>query len=127
MQRFQALPSPGGCFNRGVRKLFSGNCHPAGERRIKGCTEPFRRRELTMDAMMEDRRTGGILTALFGFQRFEENPRLQRVIDAVHAKTEMRELSLEEMSWLNAAGAPEMMEDREKATKGRPDIDRAGK
>ena len=47
------------------------------------------------------------LKQLFGYQRFEENRDLQQVIDSVHARYVARELSLDEMEMVNAAGIPE--------------------
>lgn len=54
------------------------------------------------------------LRALFDFQKFERNADLQQVIDSVHAKYGMnetnngaRELTLDEMAWLSAAGTPD--------------------
>ena len=50
------------------------------------------------------------LKKLFDFQKFEGNSDLQSVIDSVHShySSSARELSLDEMSWVNAAGQPEM-------------------
>jgi len=50
------------------------------------------------------------LKKLFDFQKFEGNSDLQSVIDSVHSRysSSARELSLDEMSWVNAAGQPEM-------------------
>ncbi len=48
------------------------------------------------------------LKRLFDFQRFDRNEDLQRVIDSVHAKYAARELSMDEMSGVNAAGNPEL-------------------
>ncbi len=54
------------------------------------------------------------IRALFDFQKFEGNADLQQVIDSVHAKygmedrkSSVRELSLDEMAWLAAAGTPD--------------------
>ena len=47
------------------------------------------------------------LKQLFDYQRFEENPELQQVIDSVHAKYASRELSLDDMDMVNAAGTAE--------------------
>ena len=50
------------------------------------------------------------LKALFDFQKFEGNADLQQVIDSVHARyagrRSMRELNMEEMEWVSAAGQP---------------------
>ena len=51
------------------------------------------------------------LKALFDFQKFEGNSDLQQVIDSVHARyrtNDFRELSLDEMEMLSAAGEPEI-------------------
>ena len=50
-----------------------------------------------------------VLSRLFDFQKFQENPDLQREIDAVHDRYAVRELSLDEMEMLAAAGAPVLM------------------
>lgn len=54
------------------------------------------------------------LRALMEYQRFEKNADLQRVIDSVHARYAMnrtragvRELTMDEMSMLAAAGTPD--------------------
>ena len=44
------------------------------------------------------------LKKLFDFQRFEGNASLQSVIDDVHARYAMKELSMDDMEWVNAAG-----------------------
>lgn len=51
----------------------------------------------------------GKLKALFDYQKFESNPALQQVIDSVHAGLSARELSLDEMEWVSAAGVPNQM------------------
>ena len=45
-----------------------------------------------------------MLKSLFDFQKFEGNPALQQVIDSVHSRHSVRELSLDEMEWVAAAG-----------------------
>ncbi len=55
---------------------------------------------------------GNMLSALFDFQKFDGNADLQRVIDATHARYAKHELTIEEMEWVNAAGAPEVLPDR---------------
>ena len=50
------------------------------------------------------------LKQLFDYQRFEENKELQQVIDSVHARYARRELSLEDMEMVAAAGTPELPE-----------------
>ena len=47
------------------------------------------------------------LKSLFDFQKFEGNSDLQKVIDSTHSRYAVRELSLDEMEWVSAAGAPE--------------------
>lgn len=47
------------------------------------------------------------LKQLFGYQHLAENRELQQVIDSVHAKYAMRELSLDEMEMVAAAGIPD--------------------
>ena len=44
------------------------------------------------------------LKKLFDFQRFEGNASLQSVIDDVHARYAMKELNMDDMEWVNAAG-----------------------
>ncbi len=51
------------------------------------------------------------LKALFDFQKFERNADLQQVIDSVHSRysasrSGRKELSLDDMEWVNAAGQP---------------------
>lgn len=48
------------------------------------------------------------LKQLFGYQQFEGNRELQQVIDSVHAKYAMRELGLDDLEMVNAAGMPEL-------------------
>ena len=52
------------------------------------------------------------LKQLFGYQRFAENKDLQQVIDSVHAKYATRELALNDMEMINAAGTPELPDKR---------------
>ena len=52
------------------------------------------------------------LKQLFGYQRFAENKDLQQVIDSVHAKYATRELALDDMEMVNAAGMPELPDKR---------------
>ena len=47
------------------------------------------------------------LKALFDYQKFEGNPALQSVIDSVHSRYAVKELSLDEMEWVSAAGEPQ--------------------
>ena len=44
------------------------------------------------------------LFRLFDYQKFEENKDLQQIIDTAHARTRARELTLDDMEWVNAAG-----------------------
>ena len=53
----------------------------------------------------------GKLKSLFDYQKFEGNPELQSVIDSVHARYAVKELSLDEMEWVAAAGIPESKKD----------------
>ena len=48
------------------------------------------------------------LKALFDFQKYEGNSDLQQVIDSVHARYAARELSMDEMEWVSAAGIPDL-------------------
>lgn len=48
------------------------------------------------------------LRKLFDFQKFEGNSDLQQVIDSVHARYQKRELSMDEMDMVFAAGQPEL-------------------
>ena len=48
------------------------------------------------------------LSNLFDYQKFAENPRLQRIIDSAHRQQYRRELSLDEAELVNAAGSPDM-------------------
>ena len=52
------------------------------------------------------------LRSLFDFQKYEGNPALQQVIDSVHARHSARELSLEELEWVAAAGTPDMKSEK---------------
>ena len=44
------------------------------------------------------------LRRMFDYQRFEKNTGLQMVIDDVHSRYAVRELNLEEMNFVAAAG-----------------------
>ena len=48
------------------------------------------------------------LKNLFDFQKFEGNSDLQQIIDSTHSRYAVRELDLDEMEWVAAAGVPEM-------------------
>lgn len=52
------------------------------------------------------------LKQLFDFQKFEDNASLRRVIDSVHSRNEVRELDLEDMNWVNAAGVSAVYRDK---------------
>ena len=47
-----------------------------------------------------------LLRGLFDFQKFENNTALRNVIDSVHCRYNTRELSLENLDQIYAAGAP---------------------
>lgn len=57
------------------------------------------------------------LKQLFDYQRFEENRDLRQVIDSVHARYAKRELDLDEMNTVAAAGMPVKPESLEKQEK----------
>ncbi len=57
------------------------------------------------------------LKQLFDYQRFEENRDLRQVIDSVHARYAKRELDLDEMDTVAAAGMPVKPESLEKQEK----------
>ena len=44
------------------------------------------------------------LRQLFDYQKYAGNTALQGIIDSVHARYTVRELNLEEMTWVSAAG-----------------------
>ena len=46
------------------------------------------------------------LWQLFDYQKFAQNPALQGVIGAVHSRYAAKELSLDDVQTVNAAGAP---------------------
>ena len=48
------------------------------------------------------------LKQLFDYQRFAGNHELQQVIDSVHAKYAAKELALDEMEMVSAAGVTEL-------------------
>ena len=56
------------------------------------------------------------LRRLFDYQKFEGSRTLQQVIDNVHTRYAARELDLNEMMFVAAAGAPESLKknDRDK-------------
>ncbi|MBR4577672.1 MAG: hypothetical protein IKO25_10800 [Clostridia bacterium] len=48
------------------------------------------------------------LKKLFDYQKFEGNSALQSVIDSVHSRYSVRELDLDELEYVNAAGISNM-------------------
>ena len=60
-----------------------------------------------------------ILFRLFDYQKFEKNNDLQKMIDTVHARYETREMSLEDMEWVNAAGPVDQAPDQAKLPEDR--------
>ena len=50
------------------------------------------------------------LRKLFDFQRYEGNASLQSVIDDVHSRYAKRELDMDDMEWVNAAGSSDSPE-----------------
>ena len=48
------------------------------------------------------------LKSLFDFQKFEGNSDLQRVIDSTHSRYAVRELNMDEMEFVSAAGVPQL-------------------
>ncbi len=62
---------------------------------------------------------GNKLSALFDFQKFDGNADLQRVIDSVHARYSVRELTDDELGWVNAAGMPNRVPDKKDPEKGK--------
>ena len=48
----------------------------------------------------------GRIKSLFDYQKYEGNPALQQVIDSVHSRYAVSELSLDDMEWVAAAGVP---------------------
>ena len=57
------------------------------------------------------------LTQLFDYQRFEGNKDLQQIIDGVHARYSVRELSLDDMEFAAAAGTPDAQKKQKKQEK----------
>ena len=49
------------------------------------------------------------LKTLFDFQKFEGSRELQDIIDSVHARYAKRELDMNELDMVNAAGDPDSM------------------
>ena len=61
-----------------------------------------------------------ILKNLFEYQKFDENAELRSVIDSVHARWTARELNLDEMEQVAAAGIPERPAKKDKEKNNRP-------
>lgn len=57
------------------------------------------------------------LKSLFDFQRFENNKKLQRVIDNTHRRVEARELTDDELDLVAAAGVPDEQSSRKPGDK----------
>ena len=60
------------------------------------------------------------LKHLLDFQKFEGNAELQQIINSTHSRYAVRELSMDEMDWVNAAGIPETIPE-DKNRKAGPD------
>ena len=64
------------------------------------------------------------LKRLFDFQKFQGNKELAGVIDAVHARyasnPRARELSMDELELVNAAGSPHYLRPKKEQEKDRP-------
>ncbi len=50
-----------------------------------------------------------LLKGLFDYQRYEENASLRAVIDSVHGRYAVRDLSMDELDMISAAGQPELL------------------
>ena len=58
------------------------------------------------------------LKQLFDYQKFEKNADLERLVDSVHSRYAIRELSMEDMDMVFAAGVPNIpKKDRKKEHK----------
>ena len=57
------------------------------------------------------------LGLLIDFQKFEGNQELQQVIDSVHARYAVRELSFDELGMVSAAGTPDLPDDKKNGEK----------
>ncbi len=55
-----------------------------------------------------------LLKGLFDYQRFEENASLRAVIDSVHSRYAVRDLSMEDLDMISAAGQPDLFRNQEK-------------
>ena len=58
-----------------------------------------------------------VLKGLFDFQKFEGNRALQQLIDSTHSRYAARELDLDEMAFVAAAGVPEQAKGQKDSTK----------
>ena len=56
------------------------------------------------------------LKQLFDFQKFAGNPELQSVIDSVHSRYQTRELNMDEMDMVFAAGMPHLPDRKKELT-----------
>ena len=61
----------------------------------------------------EGSRLDKLLKSLFDYQKFDQNPELQKIIDSVHARYSMKELDLDELEYVSAAGSRELPLKRE--------------
>ena len=61
------------------------------------------------------------LSLLFDYQKFQQNPELQHVIDSVHARFRKQKLSDDEADMVFAAGQPEIASLRKKPQKDKDD------
>lgn len=48
------------------------------------------------------------LGQLFDYQHFEDNDQLRSVINSVSARYSVRELDMDELEWVSAAGTPDL-------------------
>jgi len=48
------------------------------------------------------------LGQLFDYQHFEENDQLRSVINSVSARYSVRELDMDDLEWVSAAGTPDL-------------------
>ena len=64
------------------------------------------------------------LSLLFDYQKFEQNPELQKVIDSVHARFSKRMLSDDEADMVFAAGQSEIASQRKNPLKKEHDESR---
>ncbi len=55
-----------------------------------------------------------LLSRLFDYQRYEENVELAAVINAVHSRYALRELEMDDMGIVSAAGVPALKPEDQK-------------